>query len=262
MQVLGPATASAIEQFLAKVTIPVLLDDTKHGMIPHGTGAFFDIEGRSFLILAGHLLDEIDPADLAVPVRLQGTEVKTLGMLDVLRPTNVDLDVAALELKDSSFVSQLRSGWRFLGLSNVASPSQDGAFILAGYPAAMTEKRGGILGGRLLTFYTERLEHPPDLASFRVRPHDPKIDFFFKYDVAAMLVSNGEDGKTPALPGASGASIWEWHDPQEGVHWTPELVLKVVAVQSGWNERTSKWFRATGWGAVLDTVRQAGVFGP
>lgn len=213
------------------------------------------------MILAGHLLDHITPADLAVPVGLHGNQVQTLGQFDVLRPTEKTLDVAALELKDPDLVSRLRVGWRFLGLSNVAMPSADGAFILYGYPASVTVKKGDLLGGRLFSFYTERLERVPELASFRDRPYDPQIDLFFKYDETGMLVSTGADAATPTLPGASGASVWEWREPQGTGLWTPALALKVVAVQSSWSEETKKWFRATGWQVVFNMLRLAGISG-
>ena len=261
MPVIGPVTCSAIEQFLSTVTVPVLLGNTEQGVVPHGTGTFFEIGGCSFLILAGHLLDDIKLADLAVPVGLHGIHVQTLGRFEVLRPTDKNLDVAALELKDPDLVSRFHLGWRFLGLSNVAMPSEDGAFILCGYPASVTVKKGDLLGGRLFSFYTERLEPRPALASFRDRPYDPQIDLFFKYGESGMLVSTGADGDTPMLPGASGASVWEWREPEGKGLWTPEVALKVVAVQSSWSRETKKWFRATGWQVVFNTLRLAGISG-
>ncbi|WP_119389885.1 hypothetical protein [Taklimakanibacter lacteus] len=261
MPVLGPQTAIAIEQFASRVTVPLLLKDTKHGVVPHGTGTFFDIGGRVFLVVAAHLLDDIELSKLAVPVGPRGPEVLTLSPFDTYRPQDIDLDVAIVEPTDMDLLAKFRKHWRFLDLSNVAVPSQDGAFILCGYPASITLRRGDKLGGQLLTFYTERLGTPPNLAIFRDRPHDPSVDFFFKYDETAMLVNTADDGETPELPGASGASIWEWSElPKDGI-WTPEAALKVVAVQSSWNERTKKWFRATGWQVVFNLLRQAGVLG-
>jgi hypothetical protein len=259
MPVIGPAIGSAIQTFLAKITVPVLLVGTEHGVIPHGTGTFFEIGDSVFLILARHLLDDVEPANLAVPVGSEGPEVQTLGPFEILRPTDDHLDVTALKLKDPDLVSRFRAGWRFLGLSHVTMPSKDGAFILAGYPASATLKRGDILGGRLLSFYTERLERPPALASFLDQPHDPQVDLFFKYSATGMLMSTGEDKETPALPGASGASVWEWREPEGNGLWTPEAVLKVVAVQSSWSNQSKKWFRATGWQVVFNTLRQAGI---
>jgi hypothetical protein len=69
---------SAIEQFTAKVTVPVLYDDPEAALDQVGTGTLFEIDHRLFLVTAAHLFEGVNPSNFSIPNPLT-TKLSTLG---------------------------------------------------------------------------------------------------------------------------------------------------------------------------------------
>lgn len=240
---------SAVEQFAAKVTIPVLYDHPK-ALDQIGTGTLFEIDHRIFLVTAAHLFKDADPSNFSIPNPLT-TKLTTLGPYNIFRAKEENVDIAVLELLQESVIAHAKAGWCVLTLNNTGHASQDGLFALSGYPGERAKREGERIGGSLLTTYSNRILEIPEGAR---PPVHPRLDLFFYYDLE-VTKSNGATIKAPHLGGTSGAPIWEYREPAKTWVWTPEQCLKFVGVQSAFLE--GRYFRAKSWAAVLEILRQA-----
>lgn len=174
--------AVAVERFTVSVTIPLLYEGDGSTFL-RGTGTLFEIDGRPFVVTARHLFDkDDDEAEAPDPTRFAFPEhpfkggLHTFGDFGLFRPTEKHIDIAVMELRCAATITKLRSSWQFLSLANVASPSrvtEDGAFFLAGYPAALTKPGGDWLRGALVTAYTQRL---PEIPVEAKKPVVPGLD--------------------------------------------------------------------------------------
>lgn len=238
----------AVERFTAMVTIPILCDVNEETVDQKGTGTLFEHEGRLFLVTASHIFDEMDPKDLVIP-STQTTELHGIGPYDLVRADKPELDIAVVEIKSEQTAARARSGWHILNVTNTAVASPQGVFALAGYPSERAKRTGGLLGGSLLTFYTERVDAPEDTSD----PAVDDLDLFFRYD-REVLTTAGEEMKAPHLRGCSGASVWEYSEPQGMLFWTPEQCLKIVGLQASF--KPGRWFRAKSWAYVHEMIRR------
>jgi len=249
---LTPIEAQAIEQFAFYVTVPIFLElGDSSGLL--ATGTLFKVGGRSFIISARHVFDEVpDLAKLAYPENPLRGHLYTLGSFTILRPTEEHIDVAAIELKSPETIERLEANWQFLSLANVAAPSRftrDGAFFVSGYPESLTKNDAGWTKGKLVTAFTQRLPSAPSEAE---QPVISELDLFFDYSRNATSVA-GNQIETPKLPGVSGASIWEIL-PVLGV-WSPETATRVIGIQSAYVH--SKYIRGKNWWAVAKVLELA-----
>lgn len=246
--------AAAIERFVLNVTVPIFLEVGDSGGLL-ATGTLFKIDGRSFLITARHIVNDVtDLTCLAYPENPTRGELFTFGSFTILKPNEEHIDVAAVEFKSPETIARLEANWQFLSLENVAAPSwvtSDGAFFVSGYPESLTKLESGWTTGKLATAYTQRLPTPPAEAKL---PAFPELDLFFDYGHDATSVT-GQPMKTPEMPGVSGASVWELR-PASGV-WAPENATRVVGIQSAYLH--SKYLRAKNWWAVAKVLEQADV---
>lgn len=244
--------ATAIERFTLHVTLPILLEMGDSGGLL-ATGTLFKVDGRSFLITARHIFEDLpDLTKLAYPENHIRGGLFTFGSFTVLKPNEEHIDVAAIEITSAETVARLEANWQFLSLQNVSAASSDtgdGAFFVSGYPISLTQTEGGWTKGKLVTAYTQRLPSPPVETK---APVFSDLDLFFDYGREATSVS-GETMRTPELPGVSGASVWELR-PVPGV-WTPEAATRVVGIQSAFFH--SKYIRAKSWWAVAKVLGEA-----
>lgn len=248
--------ALAIEKFTLNVTIPIFIDDVPTPRF-HATGTLFNINNRIFIVTAGHAFG--NDFDLAEKLAYAETPLKgsfySIGEFDLFKPKEDFIDVAVMEIKSLDTISKLKSGWKFLTLSNIAFPSKtlsDGAFFVAGYPAVLSQRNGDSLIGKYTTAYTQQIPVAPQEAE---PPVIEELDLFFDYSHEASSIT-GERINTPKLHGVSGASIWELGS-KKSLIWTPESVVHVVGVQSSFAH--SKFIRAKSWLAVVKVLEQVDI---
>jgi hypothetical protein len=250
----------AIEQFTAKITVPVLYDDPRKGVDQLGTGTLLTIAGRYFLVTADHLFEHRDPGRFSIPKGRINADLHSIGPSQFWQaktpPGEPEFDIAILELQDEFTLSYVTTAWRVLGLENIgpASPYA-GEFVLCGYPSARGWRSEDAVGGGLITMFTQRMpEFPPEAYP----PPHPGLDLFFFYGSEAPTL-DGKIAPLPPLNGASGASVWEYSEPESGILWAPERVLRAVGVQSSMEleRKGQRYFRAKSWAAVLKVLRKA-----
>jgi hypothetical protein len=241
----------AIEQFTATVTVPVLYDSPQ-GVDQVGTGTLLTLDGRYFLITAGHLFDGRDPGRFSIPKGRINADLHSLGPFQLWRAKEPEFDLAILELLEEFTLSYVKAGWRVLGLENIgpASPIA-GDFVLCGYPSERARRTNDAIGGGLLTVFTQRLIDIPKEAE---APVHPALDLFFFHETQAPTL-DGKIAQLPHLGGTSGASVWEYCEPERDALWVPERVLRAVGVQSSF--RPGRYFRVKSWAAVLKMLRKA-----
>ena len=256
---LNKSEAIAFEKLAMSATMPIFLNSPELGNALLGTATLFEIANRYFLVTASHIFDGFTDKhreNLAFSDDPINGQLHTLGSITIVRPTQEYFDVAVIELQDPTTIERMLAGWRFLTLENVAMPSgtlRDRAFLLAGYPRSNLTPEGGWvnhgnISGQFVSAYSQRIPHVPTNADQPVRPD---FDIFCDYGFTATNF-DGREINAPALPGASGASVWEISDSTEGV-WNAESAARVVAVQSTYRE--GEYFRAKSWLAVAKVMK-------
>ncbi|MER9732772.1 hypothetical protein [Mesorhizobium sp. M0217] len=228
----------AVERFAATATVPILHEYMPDEVDQIGTGTLFNCDGRLMLVTAGHIFDEIKPEDLVLPSR--GTAaLHGIGPYFLHRPDNRDIDIAIVELRHQPSIDRARSSWKILEFGNTATASEEGWFVLTGYPSIKSKRVGGLLGSSLLSLHSRRLTEVPPEAE---QPVHPDLDLFFEFAKEAENL-DGTTGDVPHLGGCSGGPIWEYLEPQGMGFWTPEQCLRLVGVQSAFNP-SAGYFRA------------------
>ncbi len=251
---LGAEERKALQAFLLKSTLPVLYDWEDKGIDQIATGTLLCLGTRYFLVTSRHLFrdkyhHQYDPARLAFPATALGKAVFPFGNSILYLPSVEKVDIAILEITEQETVSRLSSGWRILSEKNLGPASGSGTYVLSGYPSSEAVKRGDLLGGTLVTIFTEIMRE----LSPEVRPEpDPGIDLFFHLDEEGEQV-DGSMANVPALQGMSGASVWKVL-PNENAIWTPESALRIIGVQSAY--QPAKYFRAINWTGALEIFRR------
>lgn len=234
----------AVERFAATVTIPILFEVGQDVVDQIGTGTLIDYDDRLLLVTARHLFDDHKPEDLVIPSS-NTTALHGVGPYHLYRADKPDIDLAILELRHPPTIERARASWSILSLDNIGVASPRGHFVMAGYPSVKSKRAGGMLGSTLLTLHTARLEEVPAQAD---QPVHPDLDLFFHFGAEGETLA-GETGDVPALPGCSGASIWEYREPDNMTFWTPSQCLMIVGVQSTYKPKAG-YMRAKSWAYV------------
>lgn len=239
----------AIEQFLFNVTLPLLHGASEAGITLVGAGTLLSIGERCFLITAAHIFDGHHPEDLSFPETPFGNAPMKFGALELHMPDMAGLDVAVLELNDAVIIEHLKTNWHFASPASIAIPTDDEWVVLGGYPTALLDAHKGNLRGTLLVFYSTRIKEMPEDA----RPvPDAHIDLFYHCGLEAICGT--EVVKVPALPGVSGASIWQLSEKDASIFWTPQSSLRIVGVQSAY--LPGSYFRGINWHGVIQMFRK------
>jgi hypothetical protein len=244
------AVMLAVERFAARVAVPILHEHEPNIIDQVGTGTLFDHNGHLLLITARHIFDDIKAVDLVIP-STGTTELHGIGPYRLLRPNVEEIDIAIAELQHQPTIERARGSWQILTVENIAEPSKDGHFVLAGYPSERLVPARGLLGGTLLTLHTERIVDTPKNAT---EPVHPDLDLFFRYEREGQTLDGGKD-IVPKLHGCSGASVWEYSEPADMIFWSAEQCLTVVGVQSAYSQPRG-YFRAKRWAYVQDMIRR------
>ena len=246
---INPEIMKALGAFAASVAVPIIYDHKEAGGDQIGTGTLFTVQGRFFLVTAAHLFrfKGCDPARFAIP-SVHTTQLWSLGRCNLLIPTDEAFDIAVVELLEETTIERAKASWKILTLANTAPASPAGVFILCGFPSERTKRTGDMVRGSRIIAFTQRMNEPPDEAE---QPIHPALDLFFHYDSEASHIA-GAAIATPKLVGCSGASIWEYREPQHVSVWTPEQCLRVVGVQSDWFR--GKYFRAKSWAETSTAI--------
>ena len=244
----------ALQRFAVRATAPLLYDAQK-GVDQVGTGTLLTLDGRYFIVTAAHIFNERDPDRFAIPKGQANAELHTFGPCKLYRANEIEIeneaeiDIAILELLEQSTIESAKAGWHILTLENIGTPSADGVFVLCGYPSQNSWRTNDTIGGKPITVFTKRIPAPATAKA----PVHPTLDLFFHYGLDAPNI-DGETITTVHLRGASGASVWEYHNPSQGSLWLPGQTLQVVGVLAAFLHE--KYFRAKSWDMVLQMLKQ------
>jgi len=244
-----PEELAALLEFLQRCCVP-LFGSGKYDGDLFGTGTFFSVNDRYYLVTAAHVLQKIAPDKIRIPHGQSNVKAYGLGAVQVARTIetgDLDFDVAIIRLTDEKTISSLKTEWTFLGPQNIgnAQSTADWYFV-AGYPHALVRQRAKRVHARLQAILMQRLRNVPAEAT---APLDPYVDIFFEYGRRAFVADTPQEVETPDLAGVSGASVWAVARPAnyKGI-WTAGSQAKIVAIQSA--AFHSKYIRAKNWAAV------------
>ncbi len=210
-----PEVMMALGAFAASVAVPIIYDHEQGGGDQVGTGTLLTVDGRFFLVTAAHLFKDCDPARFAI-ASANTTLMWSIGRCNLLIPTNEAFDVAVVELLEEETIERAKASWKILTLANSGPASPEGVFVLCGWPSERAKRTGDLIRGSRLIAFTQRMNEPPADAE---QPVHPALDLFFRYDEEAIKIT-GTAIATPNLRGCSGASIWEYREPEGVSFWT------------------------------------------
>jgi hypothetical protein len=228
----------AVERYAATVTVPVMHEHAEEQVDQIGTGTLFDHDDRLLLVTAGHIFDQIKPENLVIPSR-DTTALAGIGPYNLYRPDDRDIDLAVVELRHPPSIERARASWTVLDLDRTTTASDQGWFVLSGYPSVRSRRAGGLLGSTLLSLHTWRL---PEVPAGAKPPIHPDLDLFFRFEGEAEGL-DGSTAEVPHLGGCSGGPVWEYREPAGITFWTVEQCLSLVGVQSAFKP-SSNYFRA------------------
>jgi hypothetical protein len=242
--------AIAIERYVVSATIPILYDaDSVADQV--GTGTLFTLAGRYFLVTAQHTFHNRDAGRFAIPKSRITGDLHSLGPHQLLSADSeeADIDIAILELLDEFTISYSKSEWKSLTLNDIVRPSSTGMFVLCGYPSLYAMRKEGLITGKPATAITNRIPIPTNADP----PINPALDLFFRYGPGASDLSD-KNVSVPPLRGVSGASVWEYREPENTTVWAPAGCLRAVGVETSFRE--GSYFRAKSWEMVLEMLRR------
>jgi hypothetical protein len=215
----------AIERFLNARTIPLCYQHNGRTFV-QGTGTFFRLRGKLFLVTAAHILEGIDPSLLGVPDRPSvNVSVWNLNDITIHHPRDTEkFDIAAIELLNPNFHARVASSWHFIDEADVVEPQcEENEYLLAGYPTETVEDKNGTLTPQpMLQLFTKRFEEPGSDKA-------PDFDLLLKYPKVGRSIF-GAERRTPRLQGVSGAAVYV-RTTQESVVWSPEQLFRPVGLQ-------------------------------
>lgn len=233
---------AAIKRFLLASTVPLVYESGDVAGI-QGTGCLFDLAGTLFFVTARHVLEDVDPLALGIPLRQFDSTVFTLGQGIVGWSRHDEFDVAAYRIDDRVFADQLRHAYVVLSPANVLSGmNTNNHYIVPGFPAATISRNGKALKPKDLTqLYTTRYDGP-------VVGTQTEFDLFFKLSKVGHSLW-GQKREVPDLRGISGAPVWQvqmLHNPV----WSPESVLRLIGIQVSCDPKAESYIRVLSWNVV------------
>ncbi len=247
---------TSIKSFMRSVTVPAIEALGGDAIDQVVTGTLFRIAGKLFFVTARHIFDNMRPEDLCIPHSPDGDrEPRTLGRITVTKPEIEDIDLAIVEIHCPETIARIEPGWRVLPLDSMRLASQQGSFVLSGYPSELGNRPNpSLVKSALFMVETDRLNEIPTGAD---QPVNADLDLFFAYGHDGFK-ADGEAVDAPHLRGASGASIWEFYPQYQGAFWAPDHALKIVGVQSIM-ARNYDYFRAKSCSYLLESFSKTDV---
>jgi hypothetical protein len=232
----------AIKAFLVRSTVPLIYESVSDAGI-QGSGCLFDHEGILYFVTAGHVLEGVDPYKLGIPIHQENSEIFSLGSGVVGWSRNEEYDVSAYRIDDEEIIQKLRRSYLILSIANTAPLNcADGHFIVAGYPAETVSRTGMTLTPKDLTqIYTTAYQD-------EVIGQRTAYDLFLKLDRKAYGLW-GNPITVPNIRGISGGPVWQIRESTSQV-WTPESVLRLVAIQVSCDPKGERYMRALSWVVV------------
>ncbi|KAB2674217.1 hypothetical protein F9K85_17780 [Brucella tritici] len=244
----------AIEDFGFRSSVPIFKaiegDDADH----LATGTFIRSQDRLFLLTARHILDDCNPADLAIARAPEGSRLQTLGISNVFKPiddSSVDVDILCIEIKEPEVHTIVNEGWRAVDIAIGKDPELHEDVLLVGYPSATLKKDGMKLSGKPTSYRTSVMETIPLGAR---QPVKDGLDIFLALDREGVSFS-GERFCSPAIGGMSGCAIWQFADVQDAELWTPDRALRLVGIQA--SASPGQFFRGKQWRYIEQLICQA-----
>lgn len=240
---------AAVKAFFLRTTVPLIYESGATAGI-QGTGCLFETADSLYFVTAGHVLEDVDPSKLGIPLRQLNSEVFTLGRGLVGWSKNEEFDVGAYRIDDEQFEAKLRGGYMVLSASNLGTPTKEGHFIVPGYPRATVVRDNGTL-------------KPKDITQIHTAIYDGEVvgsrtdrDLFLKLERTAQGLW-GHNVDVPDLRGISGAPVWQLVSERSEI-WTPEAYLRLVGIQVACDPRGEKYIRALTWPVVQAALGKLG----
>lgn len=235
------AVTVAAKSFIQRCVIPIISDHRGQHAV-YGCGFLFRRGDDHFFVTAGHVLDEVPVGSLGIPMGDGTSEVWTVSASLKAQTGEDREDVGVLYLEPSAWLDRIirAKGHLILTDANVHVGALPDGFVCLGYPSRDVQEEAETLRGKATLLSTRRYTgEVPTVVNVRLGWYD------------VLLQWNRNDD----LRGISGSPIWAILPGTGGV-WTPEMCLKIAAVQKGVVDDT--WIRGTCWqvaDAMIESLR-------
>jgi hypothetical protein len=217
----------AIWLWLYERVVPLAIeDDTGQGI--QGCGQLLTVGSGTYLVTAAHVFEDIDPADIGIPLGPYSTRFTRLGTGSIRttrKTATADIDVAIFPIPPEVLTTL---AWRHIPVEKIvaigpeASPSE---FLVFGYPDDHVIHEDDWLRANPVLVRTSRYRgHEPSGGHFH-----PRVNLLLQYGDKAVD-SNGQELEAPNLHGISGTPVLEIVpcEPSSTL-WTPEGNLGLIA---------------------------------
>lgn len=233
-------TEEAIVKFALGVSVPVLDFSDEDKAVLCGTGFFYKIGERLFLISASHVFDDCNQEALAIPQYPHGGgNFVTIGTNCLSRPLDDILDVAVLEIQDLDLAQSISQNWTILDMGNTGDYNSKQNCFLLGFPLENMKPTELGYKGKPLPMFLKDAGGKPACAP---GPAFSNVDIFLEEQ---ETINKYELSRPSSLKGISGSAIWQVSEPSTGAVWAPAKDLKIVGVQcevrNGDYVRGKKW---------------------
>lgn len=228
----APETARAVADALAVHTVPLVVRRDGR-MDPLASGMFYRAGHRLWLATCRHVFDE------GVAIGDLGVVLPALGCVRWLRESRARLlvhpehDLAAILIGSGELERELHRIWPVLPLVEFEdAPAQ--ALVLAAYPYAQMRRVDDVLHARPVVVFARWLAAGGDVRASYAR-------------IARR--ADGQSVHSPALDGASGATLWALRDGET----QGQCVLQPAAVQFAFKH--DAYMRGVPFSALRQLVR-------
>lgn len=240
----------AVQLYLKDVVVPVLYEHDREGLDQRGTCTLLERGSNVYLLSAKHVFDGLEAQKLRIPTNPTGPNLITLWPFDIITSNDTD-DIILLKL-NFDVAARAREGWQIVTSEKCRGPKPGALFVISGFPTQLNRRKGGLLGGSLVSTYALLLKDIPQEAQ---EPVHPEHDLFFQYEETGTD-HTGNERSFPKLYGVSGAAIWELDIPTPDALWVPAKALHLVGIET--DAFHYKYVRGKHWRLIeglLETVQ-------
>lgn len=247
----GPE-AEAVNHHIAACTVPLIQESGDRAAVL-GSGNFFEVRGRYFLISAAHIFEDFDPEQVGVPAITDDGRRAFLTLNGCRRyywdDPDFVFDVTAVELPQGSLLASLQRTYQFLGPASVGRQGERfEQYVIVGYPVAAAVTSPGHIEPRAVKITTIPFAGlaPANFRSDR--------EFLLSYAERGWTPEGGLQDSLP-LPGVSGAAVWGVMGPRHvtGI-WSATRAVRVVGVQHAY--LSTSYIRCRQWWLVARLLEQ------
>jgi len=218
-------------EIVRRVVTPLSVADGFGDGVARGTGNYFAVNGRPYLLTAEHV---VLAARDSIIAHLPDANKEYVALTNHIQREAWPVDVAWTRLSDWPENPIDREALDLNVLDESANAVADELFFWIGYPGTTLSRHDSLTDTRRRRVWFDSLETPgvpvvtqrPRHLSFVDDDFDPAIHLAVHYPGTAIEVAGGKEEELPHASGMSGSLLWNTKYVEsigKGVEWSPFL---------------------------------------